>query len=61
MLFLNGNTPCITKIKDDPSGFRAISRNAALELNVFNDYTYTLEMIIQAGRKNMSIISKKRS
>lgn len=46
-----------TNIPDAPSGFRAISREAALRLNVFNDYTYTLETIIQAGQKNMAIIS----
>jgi glycosyltransferase involved in cell wall biosynthesis len=44
-----------TDIPDAPSGFRAISRDAALKLNVFNAYTYTLETIIQAGRKNMAI------
>lgn len=46
-----------TDIPDAPSGFRAMSREAALRLNVFNEYTYTLETIIQAGQKNMSIIS----
>ena len=45
----------MTDIPDAPSGFRAISRDAALKLNVFNAYTYTLETIIQAGRKNMAI------
>jgi len=46
-----------TDVADAPSGFRAISREAALRLNVFNDYTYTLETIIQAGQKNMAILS----
>jgi len=46
-----------TDIPDAPSGFRAMSREAALRLNVFNDYTYTLETIIQAGQKNMAIMS----
>ncbi|MBN2545873.1 MAG: glycosyltransferase [Spirochaetes bacterium] len=46
-----------TKIADAPSGFRAITKDAALKLNVFNNYTYTLETIIQAGLKNMAIIS----
>jgi len=46
-----------TDIPDAPSGFRAISRNAAQRLVVFNDYTYTLETIIQAGQKNMAIMS----
>jgi glycosyltransferase involved in cell wall biosynthesis len=46
-----------TDIPDAPSGFRAMSRNAAQRLVVFNDYTYTLETIIQAGQKNMAIAS----
>ena len=44
-----------TDIPDAPSGFRAIGRAAALRLNVFNNYTYTLETIIQAGRKGIPI------
>lgn len=46
-----------TDIPDAPSGFRAMSRAAAQRLMVFNDYTYTLETIIQAGQKNMAITS----
>ncbi|MGD1919777.1 MAG: glycosyltransferase family 2 protein [Pleurocapsa sp.] len=46
-----------TRIPDAPSGFRAISREAALRLNVFNEYTYTLETIIQAGQRGLSITS----
>ncbi|MEM6255795.1 MAG: glycosyltransferase family 2 protein [Cyanobacteria bacterium P01_D01_bin.156] len=46
-----------TSVADAPSGFRAISRNAAMQLNVFNEYTYTLETIIQAGQKGMAIAS----
>lgn len=46
-----------TSIPDAPSGFRAISRDAALQLNVFDPYTYTLETLIQAGQKNMAITS----
>lgn len=46
-----------TRVPDAPSGFRAIHREAALRLCVFNDYTYTLETIIQAGRKNIPIAS----
>ncbi len=46
-----------TNIPDAPSGFRAISRKAAMRLNVFNDYTYTLETIIQAGHRGMAITS----
>jgi len=44
-----------TDIPDAPSGFRALSRDAAMQLNVFSEYTYTLETIIQAGQKNMAI------
>jgi len=46
-----------TNIADAPSGFRAMTRDAALRLNVLNDYTYTLEMIIQAGQKGIAITS----
>ncbi len=46
-----------TSIPDAPSGFRAISREAALRLNVFNEYTYTLETIIQAGQRGLAITS----
>ncbi|MCC0175743.1 glycosyltransferase family 2 protein [Waterburya agarophytonicola K14] len=46
-----------TRIPDAPSGFRAISREAALQLNVFNEYTYTLETIIQAGQRGLTITS----
>ncbi len=46
-----------TQIADAPSGFRAMSRDAALRIHVFDNYTYTLETIIQAGRKNIPIIS----
>ena len=46
-----------TDIPDAPSGFRAISRQAAQQLVVFSDYTYTLETIIQAGQKNIPITS----
>lgn len=46
-----------TNIPDAPSGFRAMSRTVAQQLMVFNNYTYTLETIIQAGQKNMAITS----
>lgn len=46
-----------TNVPDAPSGFRAMSREAAMRFNVFNDYTYTLETIIQAGQKNIAISS----
>ena len=46
-----------TRIEDAPSGFRAMSREAAAKLHVFSDYTYTLETVIQAGLKGMAIRS----
>ena len=46
-----------TDIPDAPSGFRAFSREAAMRMNVVNDYTYTLETIVQAGREKMAITS----
>lgn len=46
-----------TEIPDAPSGFRAFSREAAMHLNVINNYTYTLETIVQAGRNNIAITS----
>lgn len=46
-----------TEIPDAPSGFRAYSRKAAMRVNVHNEYTYTLETIVQAGRNKMAITS----
>ena len=46
-----------TTVPDATSGFRAISRRAALEIKVFNPYSYTIETIIQAGMKGMAITS----
>lgn len=46
-----------TDVPDAPSGFRAYSRQAALKMNVVNEYTYTLETIVQAGRNKMAITS----
>jgi glycosyltransferase involved in cell wall biosynthesis len=44
-----------TEIPDATSGFRAYSRDAALQLNVVSDFTYTIETIISAGKKNLAI------
>jgi glycosyltransferase involved in cell wall biosynthesis len=46
-----------TSVMDAPSGFRAIHRRAAMQLNVFNEYSYTIETIIQAGHKNIVVAS----
>jgi len=42
---------------DAPSGFRAFNRNAALRMNVFSSYTYTLETLIQAGQVGIAVES----
>jgi glycosyltransferase involved in cell wall biosynthesis len=44
-------------IPDAPSGFRAYTRDAATKLIVVNEYTYTLETIIQAGREKIPMKS----
>lgn len=46
-----------TNVVDAPSGFRAMTREMALRLNVFGTYTYTLETIIQAGLSEMRVVS----
>ena len=46
-----------TKVPDAPSGFRAYSREAALQLNVVTRFSYAMETIIQAGNKNLVITS----
>ncbi|MCU0679087.1 MAG: glycosyltransferase family 2 protein [Planctomycetes bacterium] len=44
-----------TNVRDASSGFRALSRQAALRINIFNRHTYTHEMIIQAAYHNMAV------
>lgn len=44
-----------TRVPDATSGFRAFSRDAALKLNVLSDFTYTLETVIQAGKKQLAV------
>jgi len=46
-----------TDVPDATSGFRAFSRDAALKINILSDFTYTLETLIQAGIKNISVAS----
>lgn len=46
-----------TTTEDAPSGFRAFSRDAALALNVFDNYTYTIETVIQSKTKGLHIKS----
>ena len=46
-----------TEVADAPSGFRALSRKAAMQVNVFSRYTYTLETLIQAGTRNIPVVN----
>jgi glycosyltransferase involved in cell wall biosynthesis len=50
--FLSG-----TDIRDAVSGFRAISRKAAMKMNIVTGYSYTVESIIQAGKKGLAVTS----
>ena len=44
-------------VLDAPSGFRAFTRDAAKRINIFDNYTYTMETIIQAKNKGLIIKS----
>ena len=46
-----------TEVPDVVSGFRAISREAAIQLNIVSPFSYTIEMVIQAGKRHMAIAS----
>ena len=46
-----------TAVPDAVSGFRAISRNAALQLNIVSPFSYTIEMLIQVGKQRMALTS----
>ena len=46
-----------TEVRDAASGFRAVSREAALRLRVFGRYTYTMETLVQAGWEGLSVVS----
>ena len=43
------------EVRDAVSGFRAISRDAAMRLNIMTSYSYSVDMLVQAGRKNMAV------
>jgi glycosyltransferase involved in cell wall biosynthesis len=45
------------RVSDVTSGFRAFTRDAAMQINVFNPFTYTLETVIQAGNRNLGVQS----
>jgi glycosyltransferase involved in cell wall biosynthesis len=44
-----------TSVVDATSGFRALTRDAALRINIVSEFTYTLETIIQAGKKRLAV------
>jgi glycosyltransferase involved in cell wall biosynthesis len=44
-----------TEVPDTTSGFRAYTREAALRMTIVSEFSYTLESIIQAGKKRMAI------
>lgn len=44
-----------TNVPDTTSGFRALNREAALRINIVSEFTYTLESIIQAGKKRLAV------
>jgi glycosyltransferase involved in cell wall biosynthesis len=44
-------------VPDAVSGFRAYSRDAALQLNIVSPFSYTIEALIQAGKKHMAVTS----
>ncbi len=44
------------RVPDATSGFRALSRSAAMRLMVLSDYSYTLETLIQAGARQMAVV-----
>jgi len=46
-----------TRVPDAVSGFRAFSRDAAMQINIVSRYSYTVETVIQAGNKSLAIAS----
>ena len=46
-----------TEVTDAVSGFRAFSREAAIKMNVVSSYSYTIETLIQAGKKHLAVVS----
>lgn len=45
-----------TTVPDAPSGFRAYSREATLRLFVTSDFSYTLDNLIQAGKRGLKVV-----
>jgi len=46
-----------TPVRDAASGFRGISRSAAIRLRVYGRYTYTMETLVQAGWEGLRVVS----
>jgi len=46
-----------TSVPDAVSGFRALSRDAALQMNIVSSFSYTIETVIQAGKKHLAVTS----
>ena len=46
-----------TDVKDAPSGFRALTRNTASKLNLYDNYTYTIESIMQSDYLGLKVLS----
>ncbi len=46
-----------TEVRDAVSGFRAYTREAALQINVVSDFSYTVETVIQSGNKALAVVS----
>lgn len=44
-------------IQDSVSGFRALSRSSAKQLNIVSDFSYTIEMLVQASSKRLAVVS----
>ena len=46
-----------TEVRDAVSGFRAYTREAALQINVVSEFSYTVETVIQTGNKALAVVS----
>jgi len=46
-----------TTVPDAVSGFRALTRAAAMQMNIVSPFSYTIETVIQAGKKNLAVTS----
>jgi len=46
-----------TEVRDAVSGFRAFKRSAAMQMNIVSPFSYTIEIVIQAGKKHLSVDS----